>query len=157
MSSHIYCSNNTLAFVDPDARKIEVVSKISALRIRNEILNSFPGEECAALRILFQLDGNQMKTIDENVFNEAINGINDDQKALANAYKETINSPETHYFGMTMSYETLNPITTSALGLPADTKCSFIDQTGGDGGNMPYGYGLYRSVNSKEIPTHFRR
>jgi len=157
MSPYTYCANNPVILVDPDGEKIEGVSKISALRIRNEILNSFPGEECAALRNLFQLDGNQMKTIDENVFNEAINGLNDDQKALANAYKETINSPETHYVDMTMSYETLNPITTGALGLPADTKGSFIEQAGGGGGNMPYGFGSLTVIvmDSKENVKDF--
>jgi len=44
---------------------------------------------------MLKFEKTELGKIDENVFNEAINGLNDDQKALTNAYKETIVLPET--------------------------------------------------------------
>ncbi len=90
--------------------EIKGVSKISAIRIRNEILNSFQGNKFKALRALFVIDtdGLTMKRIDQSAFNHAIQNLTVEEKALAKAYFEAINSSETHMVDMTFSYETIN-------------------------------------------------
>jgi len=133
-------------YVDPTGMVVEGVSEVSAMRVKNEIHNSFQGEKFSALRDLFQLDGNKMKQIDEGAFNDAISGLSSDEKALANAYFSAINAPETHYVDMTMSYETLNSKTTTALGIPANMKGSEFDAKYGAGANVPYGTGTLSLV-----------
>ncbi|PUB34711.1 hypothetical protein C8J95_102379 [Elizabethkingia sp. YR214] len=122
------------------------VSKVSGLRILDEIQNSFYNHE--SIKKIFKLEDNGLKmhTIARNDLEAAIIGQNTDIRSLAYAYYLAINSNKSHYVDMTFSYETLNSRSISALSLPARTKGLQADKNYGGGVNTGYSTGTLTVV-----------
>lgn len=120
---------------------VKGVSKVSALRIRNEILNTFYDKnKYAKLRKLFQLDrdGLTIKKIDNSEFEDAIKGLSLDERSLANAYFLIINSQKLHLVDMTKRDEKISSIAISSLLLPIGSKGIEVDSSFGGGVNAVY-------------------
>ncbi len=127
---------------------IKGVSKVSAMRILDEIHNTFYDNKFKNLKKLFKLDTDDltMKEINLSSFESAIAGLNTDERSMAYAYFLAINTSETHYVDMTMTYETISPFAISVLHLPAKSKGIVADNNYGGGANTSYGSGTMTIV-----------
>lgn len=114
------------------------VSKVSAMRILNEIQNSF--YNYSDIKEIFKLEDNGLKihTITINDLDKAIRGKNSDIRSLAYAYYLAINSNHSHFVDMTFTYETLNARSITTLGLQPNTKGIQADNEYGGGVNTSY-------------------
>lgn len=114
------------------------VSKVSGMRILNEIQNSFYNYE--DIKKIFKLENNGLKihTISRTDLEASIRGKNTDIRSLAYAYYLAINSNNSHYVDMTFTYETLNTRSINALGLQPRTKGLQADNDYGGGVNAFY-------------------
>lgn len=122
------------------------VSKVSGMRILDEIQNSFYNYD--AIKKIFKLEDNGLKmhTISRTDFENAIRGQNTDIRSLAYAYYLAINSNSSHYVDMTFTYETLNTRSINALGLQPKTKGLQADNDYGGGVNTAYSGGTLTVV-----------
>ena len=113
VSPYAYCGDDPVNILDFHGDSIIAVSKISGLRLLNEIHNTFYGEQFEKLNSLFQLsdDGRTLRGIKRSEFSTAIKNLNPDEKALAIGYYKAINSKDVHYVDMTLREESLNPMT----------------------------------------------
>lgn len=114
------------------------VSRVSGERVLNEIQNSFYNHN--DIKRIFELEDNRLKIkpISRVDFEAVINGHNTDIRSLAYAYYLAINSSTSHYVDMTLTYETLNNRSITALSLPAKTKGLQADNNYGGGVNTSY-------------------
>ncbi|MBL1223359.1 hypothetical protein JET18_21135 [Chryseobacterium sp. L7] len=114
------------------------VSRVSGMRILNEIQNSFYNYE--DIKKIFKLEDNGLKMhiITRADLEAAIRGQNADIRSLAYAYYLAINSSHSHYVDMTFTYETLNTRTITTLGLQPKTKGLQADNDYGGGVNTIY-------------------
>jgi RHS repeat-associated protein len=154
ISNYACFANNPILYADPLGDTLRGVSKVSAMRTRNEILNTFQGEKFDAFKKLIQIDKKDnvtFKHISDKKFDEATKDFSADELAMANAYKKSINMSQTHYVDMTKREETLSPQATSALRLPAGTTGAYADSEYGGGVNTSYRGGSLTVVvlNSK--------
>ncbi len=122
------------------------VSKVSGMRVLNEIQNTFFNH--SQIKEIFELESNglRIKPIQKKVLDSAIRGFSRDIQCMAYAYYLAINGTEAHYVDMTFTYETLNKLSISELGLQARTKGKYADDNYGGGVNTSYGTGTISVV-----------
>lgn len=122
------------------------VSKVSGMRILNEIHNSFYNYD--DIKKIFKLEDNGLKihTITSVELEKAIRGKNIDVRSLAYAYFLTANSRTSFYVDMSFSYETLNIRSIDALHIPQKSKGLYADIQYGGGVNTISNGAIYTVV-----------
>lgn len=122
------------------------VSRVSGMRILNEIQNTFFNH--SQIKKIFELENNglRIKPIQKKILDDAVRGFSKDIQCMAYAYYLAINGAEAHYVDMTFTYETLNSLSISELGLAAGTKGKYTDDNYGGGVNTSYGMGTLSVV-----------
>lgn len=129
-SPYLFCGGDPINFIDPTGMIVKGVSRISSMRVLDELHNTFPGKECESLRALFRLesDGLTVARIDRQEFLSAISGLNSDQQALAWLYYSAINDNHTFIIDMCKQSEPLSQVVINNVKIVNDYNC----KTGAD-------------------------
>ncbi|CAL2091059.1 conserved exported protein of unknown function [Tenacibaculum sp. 190524A02b] len=144
LSPYIYAANNPIKYRDIKGDSIAGVDRKSTRRARRLIRRTFRKNRKIAR--LFKTKGKGFKKISDKKFARATRGATKDEKALASAYRNSINSNNVNLVEIRKSKEKMSSFTQKygVLALANDKKGSVLNNFGG---------GLSFKVGRKGIDT----
>jgi RHS repeat-associated protein len=134
-------NNNPIIFNDPLGDTVRGTSNRAARRELRIVRNTFKGSDARELRKLFHRNGNTLAGIDVNKFRNATANLSTDQRSLAEGYMKAINSTNVHSVDVVKRGERLSGLTTTTLGIAANSTGQWVDNAAGGGLNTTLGTG----------------